>query len=1243
MKMKILDYALLTLFSGAAPLVWAQAPVAATKEADCGAAGCKSDEGLLFKLQTRGERDPATMGLDERAGDEKLGPDRRVTIESEGVLSQGKPVQTPLPGKASASGKFSLQLPNGGIVWATEDPTLGVAELSVSGPSVVAFENGRITRPVQFFLRSNYPGFIQRIELTVYRASDSDLTEPLASFPMPVAGVSRAEWDGALTSRYALRAGDDLIYIVRAYAADGAFDETTPRTISLVRTEDAERGASLIRDSVQKSLGTPLTTQQAEAQSLISNVFSGNGLRQQNIPIYGSRIRIQGRNLPKDHALEINGESYPVDLERKFVAEFLEPIGSHAYKLVLKDNNNKAVLSHTMNVEVTGNYYFGVAMADLTVFQNKATGPGQGLALNGRTDSLLVDGRLAFYGKTKIDGKYLITAQADTQERDIRDLFDGFGRADPRDIFRRLDPNQYYPVYGDDSSTVRDVDTQGRFYLRVDWDKNQALWGNYATGFTGTQYAQYVRSLYGAALNWRSRETNPWGEQKSLVRAFGSNAQTAPGHSEFIGTGGSLYYLHHTDLLPGSDIVTLEVRNPTTGSVESRTSLVRGTDYTINETQGRILLTKPLMQLTGGNPAITRDSPLTGYEQRLLVDYEWVPSSFDAGNLTAGVRAKQWIGNNVAVGGTLVHEKQGGQDYELRGVDLTLQAGRGTFLKLEHSQSESTGVPSFFSSNGGLSFTQNNNITGHREGNASAIEGQANLKEMGWTDRNWSLGGWWRKVDAGYSVARNDTGQDIRETGVNVRGDVSDTLSIYSLVSRVERGSESLDQAQFTAQWRPTDDDTVSAEVRRITQNQTSGKINGTLGGVKYQRRVTPNLDAYGIVQLTLDDDDGKYADNNAYTVGAKYRFTDLSTVGAEATHGDRGNAAQVNAEYRLAPDHTVYGSFTASSDNSEYDSVFNPRQQGGWTLGQRWRLTDKANMFNESQYLRDPNTGKGIANTFGMDFYPAVGWNLGFTLQQGELTSDRGDVHRRAVSITGGHTTPETTWSSKAEWRRDTGAEQRVQWVLANRIDHKLNESWRISGKFNYSDTDDKINAAAQAKYTEAIGGFAWRPMDSTRYALLGRFTHLYDLATLGQATPVNPNDNVNRAVSEYDQKSDIVSIEGIYKYDRQWEFVAKLARREGSARFGRGTGQWFDSATTYMGFQTRYELPEQWHALLEFRLLDVKDGGTKKGFLAGIDRDITKNLRVGVGYNFTTFSDDLTKFGYKYKGFFLNIVGSY
>ena len=87
--------------------------------------------------------------------------------------------------------------------------------------------------------------------------------------------------------------------------------------------EEAERGTNLLRDSVERSLGGALSGEQAQAQSLLDNVFADNGLRQQNIPLYGSRIRIQGRNIPERSQLTINGESYPVDLERKFAAEFL--------------------------------------------------------------------------------------------------------------------------------------------------------------------------------------------------------------------------------------------------------------------------------------------------------------------------------------------------------------------------------------------------------------------------------------------------------------------------------------------------------------------------------------------------------------------------------------------------------------------------------------------------------------------------------------------------------------------------------------------------------------------------------------------------------------------------------------------------------------------------------------------------------------------------------------------------------
>ena len=448
MKLKVLDCALITLLSGAAPTIFGQTAVpapqgavqAAAQDPLCTAASCRSNGELLFQLQTRGARDPVTHGTSDRSTSEALQPDRRVTVELQKPETGVE--QRQLPGKAVAVGRFSMQLPNGGVIWATEDPTLGVPELSVSAPSMVPFDNGRVQDKVQFFVRSNYPDFIQRYELKIYRSTDTALTEALAVVPMSVGAVSRGAWDGATVSRYPLRVGDELIYVLRAFSADGSVDETYPQTLRLVRPDEAERGEILLRNSLEKSIGTGLTSDQAQAQRLLANVFSGSSLRQQNIPIYGSRVRIQGRNLPPDYNLLINGDDYPVDLERKFVAEFLAPVGVHRFDVLLKGEKLPS-LRHQIDVDVTGKYFFGVAIADMTIFQNSASGPGRALALNGREEDVLANGRLGFYAKAKIDGKYLITAQADTQERDIRDLFSGFGKADPTDVFRQLDPNQY--------------------------------------------------------------------------------------------------------------------------------------------------------------------------------------------------------------------------------------------------------------------------------------------------------------------------------------------------------------------------------------------------------------------------------------------------------------------------------------------------------------------------------------------------------------------------------------------------------------------------------------------------------------------------------------------------------------------------------------------------------------------------------------------------------------------------------
>ena len=72
------------------------------------------------------------------------------------------------------------------------------------------------------------------------------------------------------------------------------------------------------------------------------------------------------------------------------------------------------------------------------------------------------------------------------------------------------------------------------------------------------------------------------------------------------------------------------------------------------------------------------------------------------------------------------------------------------------------------------------------------------------------------------------------------------------------------------------------------------------------------------------------------------------------------------------------------------------------------------------------------------------------------------------------------------------------------------------------------------------------------------------------------------------------------------------------------------------------RYHLTKHWDGLLAYRWLDVEEADdNRQGALLGIDRHINDHLKIGVGYNFTDFSDDLTDLDYQNNGWFLNFVG--
>lgn len=1158
---------------------------------------------------SQGEAAPRVQGSDPAA----LQDARRVEVDAQ------------VPGEATPPS--FVELPGGGLLWATEDPAVAQPSLSVNSPGLVAFDGQRIAEPARFHFYSNYPDFAERYELRVFRSSDIDQVSPLATLAVEPALTGEIVWEGALPAGHRLRAGDSLLFVLRAYDGEGRFDETQPQQLQLAAPGDVERYRRNAQFAASSGSQGVVDGAQSFEQRAATTVYGQNNLRIQNILLRGSRVRIFGQDIPEG-GVTINGQSVPVDLERKFVAEFLMPVGEHRF--MIQAGQGAQAATRELAVSVDGRYFFMVGLADLTISENDLSGnlvpagPDDGF-----DEDLLVEGRLAFYLKGKVQGRYLVTAQMDTQERELGDLFDDFLDKDPRDIFRRLDPDRYYPVYGDDSTTTRDIDSQGRLYVRVDWDKSQALWGNYQTGLDDTEFAPYVRSLYGASLRWRSTRTTALGEPVGFVNGFLSQAQTALGHSEFLGTGGSLYYLRHTDILPGSEQVALEIRDPATGRVERRIPLASGLDYEADWFQGRLTLTRPLAQISQEYaPSITRDSALYGYENRLLVDYEYRPSGFDADHMTAGFRGRGWLGEHVAIGATHVDENRAGDDYTLSGLDLTLQAGRGTYLRLEAARTEATQAPVFYSENGGLSFVQTNPVLGAREGDARAVDARVNFQELGWTRDEWTMGAWWRHNDAGYSVARRDLGLETEERGLELAGRSGEHFGLSARYSDYQRGLDRFTQAQLLLDYWIDPDRQWTGELRHVDEESAFTDGSGLLAALRYRQRVNAHWEWYGIGQATLERD-GAYQDNDRLTLGARYLFGNRSALSAEASTGDRGDAFALQADIAVNDNYTLYARLAESTETTDF--AFGPSVYDGLTLGQRWRASNRVNVFSESQWVRD-GADSGLVHTFGMDFFPAQGWNLGFSAQSGELENGLGTVDRQALSVFGGFRNNRVDWYSKVEYREDDGVEQREQFVSTNRLAWRVNDDWRLAFRFNHADTNDQLDPNGDARFTEANAGFAYRPHESTRWALLGRYTYLYDLRSAGQTD------------SGLQQRSHIFALEGVYQLDDRWELGGKLSWRGGEVRDAIAAGPWVESSVGFGAAQLRYRWASDWDGLLEYRRLHERESDTtRQGWLIGVDRRISEHFRIGAGYNFTDFSDNLANLDYTYEGWFLNFVGVY
>jgi hypothetical protein len=104
------------------------------------------------------------------------------------------------------------------------------------------------------------------------------------------------------------------------------------------------------------------------------------------------------------------------------------------------------------------------------------------------------------------------------------------------------------------------------------------------------------------------------------------------------------------------------------------------------------------------------------------------------------------------------------------------------------------------------------------------------------------------------------------------------------------------------------------------------------------------------------------------------------------------------------------------------------------------------------------------------------------------------------------------------------------------------------------------------------------------------------------------------------------------------------KYAYRMGEMSLDRIRQEFFNSAAQLGAIRTDWRFRKGWESMVELRTLDLPNVSQhRRGALTTVYRYLGKNMKVGVGYNFTDFSDDLTDLSFDHKGVFFNFVASH
>ena len=778
-----------------------------------------------------------------------------------------------------------------------------------------------------------------------------------------------------------------------------------------------------------------------------------------------------------------------------------------------------------------------------------------------------VAGRASLFLKGKLLGSDLLTLAYDSDK--------------PNDtpLFRDIQPDEFYPVYGDSSVKGYDAQSTGKLYVRVDHGTSYGVYGDFSTQSDNPArvLTQYTRALNGAKTHLE--------DGNLTLDGFASYTNSTQVIDELPANGTSgPYQLSQLNPVANSqrvDIITRDRNQPSL--VLADTPLTQFTDYAVEPFSGQILFKASIPSLDPNlNPIYIR----VVYEVSAGGPSYWV----------GGIDAREKLSSDFTVGGTVIRDANPASRETLGGANFLWAPNKETSLVGEIAESSSD-----LAGTGGAHRLELKHTDSKVQARLYAVQTDASFDNASST---YTAGAseYGAKISAAFDAKNRLLIEAIKTTtaGNTIQSPLS--IPVVGLAEVVPGGGSSEGESIAF-------EHTLSSKIK-LTAGVRHADANGVatqalaVGGVPTQftsARVRVDAPLPGMPRANVFAQYEQAVDNPAL------------------------KDATVGATYQMAAQTKFYATHQTSNSLSG-DYALNPGQQNDLTVvGIDTTYMKDGKMFDEYR-VGDGIDGRDAQAALGLRNLWTLAPGLGLSTSIQEVRPISGVITDTAKALTAGlqyTASPDWKASTRVEWSRSDTAET---WLSSVGAALKVNADMTGLVRGIYNEQLGLGAAVGSIYLRQEQLGFAYRPVGNDVWNALAWVEHKRSLnGTLGVGLNI-------------DEAADIFSTHVNYQVTPDWVMNGRYGIKRAADYSGGLTSHY---TAQIIGGRSVWDLNERWDLGLQYFIETGNIGGGRSQAAGGeVGYLVMKNIWLSLGYNVTGFRDvDLASEDYTQRAFYLRL----